>query len=156
MPSHFAEKHPLNWNNMSYKHEAYIVANQYKNLQLFEAFHKHFIYVFKHVKESNKAYFYIALLGSEENAKKFCFEMEFFVPDDPVSLLKFREVCVTANTPMKDIIDKEKCVVLSDALRLRYTHKNKLYYRFWVKTTEVFSNKAAPAPTTKPKLKEVD
>lgn len=154
LPSHFAEKHPLNWNNMSYKHEAAIIANQYKNLQLFKSHNKHFLYLYKHIKESNKAYFYIALLGPPEEAKKFCYEMAFFIPDDPVSLIKFREICLPANTPSQDIFNNEKCIVLGDALRLRYTYKNKLHYRFWIKTTDVFSSK--PEEEARAKLKCVD
>lgn len=119
---------------MRYNTEAAIKINfqsNYKDLQLISFFNGQAYLYYKHIVDvqKQKLYWIFQYIGLKNNAENFFYEFE--IHNGPVRKFKVSEICYNDTTRTEDILELEKCVVMSFAsVRSFLDHNGELAFRF--------------------------
>lgn len=135
--NHFQDNHKDNIGKMSYQYTGLINLHKKGDIQLFDAHNKKFIFVYdRKLPLPCNSFIYIACMGTEQQAKRYCYELEFFKPADVVSTLKYRIVCVSDSVPPPTVIQRNQCIFLCNNSIKHFIIDDTLNFRFWVKQVQ--------------------
>ncbi|XP_026464971.1 E3 ubiquitin-protein ligase siah2-like [Ctenocephalides felis] len=135
--NHFQDNHKDNIGKMSYQYTGLINLHKKGDIQLFDAHNKKFIFVYdRKLPFPCNSFIYIACMGTEQQAKRYCYELEFFKPADVVSSLKYRIVCVSDSVQPATVIQRNQCIFLCNNSIKHFINDDTLNFRFWVKQVQ--------------------
>ncbi|XP_053686094.1 E3 ubiquitin-protein ligase siah-1-like [Sabethes cyaneus] len=136
--NHLRKDHVVLGNAFSYYQESEIPFSATKSrgsIKLIDAFSKQFLFYFFSNTETQKVYFMIVYFGRREEARQYYYEFDIRSQDEKdIRRIKYVEQCAADCDDLLNMIDEEKCVVVSfKTIKHFLREDSKIPFRFIVK-----------------------
>lgn len=84
-------------------------------------------------KGDGKLYMAVQLLGSNQSAGKWTYEIHIYNKREPRRKYQYTDVCRPVNKPLKNIITNAECAIIPLAYANTFVNEGSLTYKFYIR-----------------------